>query len=298
MRPRSGPRRGARASGHRNFFAGSNRPGIGRDARSCLHRCANARSVLCGARNAGRPLAGSDRAAVRIAAGAGPAAGRRLDRLRQRIPRVWKSRLEARVAGSASDRDGGGAARGPAPAGGGRRRRGAGDAGLRARQGRLYEAGAGKPMSAVLKDVPELAPMREADLAHVLAIESAIYTHPWTLGNFADSLRAGYDCFTWRVNGELVGYFILMAAAGEAHLLNLSIASNHQRRGHGSALLHEAAALARRGGAKNMFLEVRPSNRAAQDLYSRFGFRKIAVRRDYYPAHFGREDALVFSLVL
>jgi ribosomal-protein-alanine N-acetyltransferase len=153
-------------------------------------------------------------------------------------------------------------------------------------------------MSAVLKDVPELAPMREADLAHVLAIESAIYTHPWTLGNFADSLRAGYDCFTWRVNGELVGYFILMAAAGEAHLLNLSIASNHQRRGHGSALLHEAAALARRGGAKNMFLEVRPSKRAAQDLYSRFGFRKIAVRRDYYPAHFGREDALVFSLVL
>jgi ribosomal-protein-alanine N-acetyltransferase len=158
-------------------------------------------------------------------------------------------------------------------------------------------------MSAVLKDVPELQPMREADLAEVLAIESAIYTHPWTLGNFADSLRAGYDCFTYRMNGgrssgELLGYFILMAAAGEAHLLNLSIAASHQRRGHGSALLHEVAALARRRGAKNMFLEVRPSNRGAQDLYSRFGFRKIAVRRDYYPAHVGREDALVFSLVL
>lgn len=153
-------------------------------------------------------------------------------------------------------------------------------------------------MSAVLKDVPELAPMRERDLADVLAIESAIYTHPWTLGNFADSLRAGYDCFTWRLNGDLVGYFILMAAAGEAHLLNLSVAASHQRRGHGSALLHEAAALARRRGAKNMFLEVRPSNRAAQELYSRFGFRKIAVRREYYPAAHGREDALVFSLVL
>jgi ribosomal-protein-alanine N-acetyltransferase len=153
-------------------------------------------------------------------------------------------------------------------------------------------------MSAVLKDVPELRAMREADLPEVLAIESAIYTHPWTLGNFADSLRAGYDCWTYRINGELAGYFILMAAAGEAHLLNLSIAARHQRRGHGSALLREATALARRRGAHNVFLEVRPSNRAAQDLYTRFGFRRIAVRRDYYPAEFGREDALVFSLVL
>jgi [ribosomal protein S18]-alanine N-acetyltransferase len=153
-------------------------------------------------------------------------------------------------------------------------------------------------MSAVLKDVPELEPMREADLTEVLAIENAIYTHPWTLGNFADSLRAGYDCRTWRVAGELVGYFVLMAAAGEAHLLNLSIAGRHQRRGHGSALLQETASLARSRGAKNMFLEVRPSNEQAQSLYLRFGFRKIAVRRDYYPAHFGREDALVFSLAL
>jgi ribosomal-protein-alanine N-acetyltransferase len=158
-------------------------------------------------------------------------------------------------------------------------------------------------MSAVLKDVPELQPMREEDLAEVLAIENAIYTHPWTLGNFADSLRAGYDCVTYRMNGrrssgELVGYFILMAAAGEAHLLNLSIAARHQRRGHGSALLVEAAAMARRRGAGNLFLEVRPSNQVAQKLYARFGFRKIAVRRDYYPAHFGREDALVYSLAL
>jgi [ribosomal protein S18]-alanine N-acetyltransferase len=153
-------------------------------------------------------------------------------------------------------------------------------------------------MSAVLKDVPELQAMRHEDLPQVLAIENGIYTHPWTLGNFADSIRAGYDCCTWRVNAELVGYFILMAAAGEAHLLNLSIAGHYQRRGHGSALLREATSLARRRGAKNVFLEVRPSNQAAQNLYTRFGFRKIAVRRDYYPAHFGREDALVFSLRL
>ena len=153
-------------------------------------------------------------------------------------------------------------------------------------------------MSAVLKNVPELLPMREQDLAEVMRIESAIYTHPWTHGNFADSIRAGYACRTWRVAGELVGYFVLMAAAGEAHLLNLSIAARHQRSGHGGALLAEAAALARSLGARSVFLEVRPSNRAAQTLYTRFGFRKIAVRKGYYPANPGREDALVLTLPL
>lgn len=163
-------------------------------------------------------------------------------------------------------------------------------------------------MSAVWKGKPErkseqhaaplLAPMGEQDLDEVLAIEGAIYSHPWTRGNFSDSLRAGYECKTWRVDGQLAGYFILMVAAGEAHLLNLSIAAQWQRNGHGSALLREAAALAGQLGATDLFLEVRPSNHAAQALYRRFGFRKVAVRRDYYPADSGREDALVLTLPL
>ena len=153
-------------------------------------------------------------------------------------------------------------------------------------------------MSAVLKNLPELGVMTDADLAEVVAVEQAIYTHPWSEGNFADSLRAGYECRSYRVQGELIGYFVLLAAAGEAHLLNLSIAEAHQRRGYGTALLNEATALARKLGAKDLFLEVRPSNRGAQELYYRYGFRKIAVRRDYYPARSGREDALVLSLAL
>ena len=153
-------------------------------------------------------------------------------------------------------------------------------------------------MSAVLKDPPRLAAMRDEDLDEVVAIENAIYSHPWTRGNFTDSLRAGYDCRTWRRDGELVGYFILMAAAGEAHLLNLSISARHHRNGHGRTLLREAIELARRRGARSLFLEVRPSNLAAQALYTRFGFRRIAVRRGYYPAQAGREDALVLTLPL
>jgi ribosomal-protein-alanine N-acetyltransferase len=140
--------------------------------------------------------------------------------------------------------------------------------------------------------------MGEDDLDEVVAVESVIYSHPWTRGNFADSLRAGYECRTLRLGHALVGYFVLMVAAGEAHLLNLSVSAEYQRNGHGSGLLREAAALARKLGARSLFLEVRPSNRGAQALYTRFGFRKIAVRRGYYPAHTGREDALVLTLAL
>lgn len=153
-------------------------------------------------------------------------------------------------------------------------------------------------MSAVLKEVPRLAAMTEADLDEVLAIERAVYTHPWTRGNFADSLRAAYACRTWRLSRELLGYFVLMVAAGEAHLLNLSVAAVHQRRGHGSALMREALRIAREQGARKIYLEVRPSNRAGQALYERFGFKRIALRRGYYPAQAGREDAWVLGCEL
>ena len=118
-------------------------------------------------------------------------------------------------------------------------------------------------MSAVLKDLPQLGAMRETDLAEVMRIEEAIYSHPWTRGNFADSLLAGYECRTWRLGSDLLGYFVLMVAAGEAHLLNLSVAPAWQRKGHGSALLREACAIARLRGARGIFLEVRPSNAGA-----------------------------------
>jgi ribosomal-protein-alanine N-acetyltransferase len=150
-------------------------------------------------------------------------------------------------------------------------------------------------MSAIPRPTAEFAPLTAADLDEVQSIEELIYSHPWTRGNFADSIRAGYCCRTRRFGGELIGYFVLAAAAGEAHLLNLSVAAGWQRRGHGAELLAEALRLAGEAGASRLFLEVRPSNFGAQGLYRRFGFRRIAVRRDYYPALSGREDALVLA---
>lgn len=150
-------------------------------------------------------------------------------------------------------------------------------------------------MSAVLEPVLELRPMTESDLPAVMAVENAIYAFPWTLGNFRDSLAAGYNCWIYARDGGLVGYAVLMTGADEAHLLNLSIASNCQGQGYGSLLLLRLCDLARRGSARRIFLEVRPSNAAGMRLYARHGFRMVGLRREYYPAPAGREDALVFS---
>jgi ribosomal-protein-alanine N-acetyltransferase len=153
-------------------------------------------------------------------------------------------------------------------------------------------------MSAVLKPKFELRPMSEADFPVVMAIETRIYAFPWTQGNFRDSLAAGYNCWIYLRDSELIGYAVLMHASDEAHLLNLSIAANCQRQGYGSLLLQGVCELARRDGARLLFLEVRPSNAAALRLYERHGFERIGLRRDYYPAPAGREDALIFSLPL
>ena len=157
-------------------------------------------------------------------------------------------------------------------------------------------------MSAVLKpasgSATHFSPMVETDLERVIAIERQIYEFPWTRGNFRDSLRAGYSCWAARAEGELIGYAVMMLAAGEAHLLNLSVAAGRQQRGHGRALLAHLIAVARGHGARMLFLEVRPSNAAGKRLYVGFGFEQIGVRRGYYPAHAGREDALVVALNL
>lgn len=137
--------------------------------------------------------------------------------------------------------------------------------------------------------------MTAADLDAVEAIEQSVYTHPWTRGNFADSLASGYHCWIMEQCGCVIGYAVTMIAAGEAHLLNLSIAADRQRRGLGSELLQFVLQLARDCAAGTVYLEVRASNQAGRALYARQGFAEIGIRRGYYPAHDGREDAVTME---
>jgi [ribosomal protein S18]-alanine N-acetyltransferase len=153
-------------------------------------------------------------------------------------------------------------------------------------------------MSARLDTLPRYRRMTGADLDAVAAIEQAAYPHPWSRGNFSDSLEAGYHCWVVECGGATVGYTVVMIAAGEAQLLNLTVGAPWQGQGVGRELINFALKLARDYGAQRMFLEVRPSNTAARALYASAGFSEIAVRRDYYPAGAGREDAIVLELSL
>jgi ribosomal-protein-alanine N-acetyltransferase len=153
-------------------------------------------------------------------------------------------------------------------------------------------------MSAQIDNVLRCARMDEAHLDGVAAIEQVVHVHPWTRGNFADSITAGYECWVAHQAGTLVGYGVLLVAAAEAHLLNLSVAPQWQRRGIGAELTRFFVSLARNQGAAKIYLEVRPSNTPARALYAANGFVEIGVRRGYYPAPEGREDALVMELSL
>ena len=139
-------------------------------------------------------------------------------------------------------------------------------------------------------------PMVFADIELVLAVEQKIYAFPWTRGNFSDSLSSGYSCWSLSSAQHLIGYGVLMIAAGEGHLLNLGIAADWQGKGLGRQLLHHLIEIARGDGVDMMFLEVRPSNTGAINLYLSEGFNEIGLRRNYYPAHGGREDAIVMGL--
>ena len=153
-------------------------------------------------------------------------------------------------------------------------------------------------MSAQLDTLPVYRRMVEADLDTVMTVENRVYTHPWTRGNFVDSLAAGHHCWIMELRGTVVGYGIASIAAAEAHLLNLSIAEEWQRRGLGADLLRFMLKLVQDYAAARVFLEVRPSNAAARALYRRAGFSEIGLRRGYYPSQPGREDAIVLERVL
>jgi ribosomal-protein-alanine N-acetyltransferase len=142
--------------------------------------------------------------------------------------------------------------------------------------------------------------MRVADLPEVEAAERVVYAHPWTLGNFKDSISSGYECWIARdTAGTLIGYFLLMLAPDEAHLLNITLVPALQGRGLGRRLLDQVCLIARRHAAAAVLLEVRPSNPHALSVYRHVGFRQIGIRKGYYPAaDERREDAIVMRLDL
>lgn len=153
-------------------------------------------------------------------------------------------------------------------------------------------------------------PMTVTDLDSVLAIESVSHIHPWTRGNFSDSLAAGHWAYCVRpqlsdaVKGSyldpeiLWAYCILFPAVDELHLLNITVSPKLRRLGIGVKMMNAIEGVAAQQNMPRIILEVRPSNESALKLYQRLGYEQIGIRKNYYPVDAAsglREDALVLA---
>lgn len=141
-------------------------------------------------------------------------------------------------------------------------------------------------------------PMSLADVAAVAVVERASYAFPWSEGVFRDCVRVGYFCRVIESAGEVAGYGIMSCGAGEAHILNICVRSDLRSGGVGRRLMMYLLERARELHMQDVFLEVRPSNTIAIRLYEHLGFTRVGLRKGYYQASGGREDALVYKLVL
>ncbi|MCE1250628.1 MAG: ribosomal protein S18-alanine N-acetyltransferase [Comamonadaceae bacterium] len=133
----------------------------------------------------------------------------------------------------------------------------------------------------------------------LLEVEQRAYSHPWSRGNFIDALASGYHCPLLWADSHLLGYTIAMRGVQEAHLLNITVAPAHQGQGWARVLLDHLALWARSEQAQCLWLEVRASNARALAVYTAHGYRRVGLRKRYYPAADGaREDAIVMQLPL
>jgi ribosomal-protein-alanine N-acetyltransferase len=136
-------------------------------------------------------------------------------------------------------------------------------------------------------------------LEEVLRVEQRAYALPWSRANFIDALHSGYQAQMLVADGFLLGYFVAMKGVDEVHLLNITVAPEYQGQGWSRVLLDALAIWARGQAAEWLWLEVRVNNLRALHVYEAHGYRRVGLRKDYYPAlHGKREDALVMSLRL
>jgi ribosomal-protein-alanine N-acetyltransferase len=140
--------------------------------------------------------------------------------------------------------------------------------------------------------------MHELDIPVVVAVERSSYQFPWSEGIFRDCLRVGYICRVIEVGSDIAGYGIMSIGAGEAHILNVCVRTEYRGRGLARRLLLYLLDRARNAGMYEAFLEVRPSNTTAARLYHALGFEQVGLRRGYYQATTGREDAAVLRRML
>lgn len=151
---------------------------------------------------------------------------------------------------------------------------------------------------AIIEDEVTVRRMRQEDVTGVILIEQAAYNYPWSEKIIRDCVRVGFQCWVIIRGADMLGFVISSVKEGECHILNLCVAPWARRCGYAKQLLSALLVVVRTKGAKTATLEVRKSNKGAQDLYLEFGFEHTGNRAEYYKDKNGREDALVLSRLL
>jgi ribosomal-protein-alanine N-acetyltransferase len=141
-----------------------------------------------------------------------------------------------------------------------------------------------------------VTPMRRRHVRSVLRIEQQVYPRPWSSSLFLSelALRSTRAYYVARVGRALVGYAGVMMTLDEAHVTTIAVDPRRHRSKIGTRLLLVLAREAIARGATMLTLEVRMSNDGAKDMYRRFGFGPVGVRKNYYQEV--NEDALVMSV--
>ena len=126
-------------------------------------------------------------------------------------------------------------------------------------------------------------------------IENRIHRNPWSKEQIKESFQNKNNLAIGTFNqDELIGYCFMLIAQTEAEILNIATDINFQRKGLGETLLKECFERLKSQKVKNLFLEVRQSNHAAKNLYSKIGFKTIGIRKNYYSDN---EDANMMQLI-
>lgn len=150
-------------------------------------------------------------------------------------------------------------------------------------------------MSAVLSDDLHIRPVLPEHIAEIHSIEQSAYDFPWTEGLLNDCLKGNYSFYALFRHGSVIAYGIMTCVLHESHILNLCVRPEYQGQGMGRMMLEYLLEKALKKQSRQVFLEVRQSNRVAQNLYESSGFNRLAERGGYYPNHTGREDAIIYA---
>ena len=132
------------------------------------------------------------------------------------------------------------------------------------------------------------------DLEQIVKIEKDTNEHPWSLNNFKSSLDAGNSSIVLKKENIILGYAFFSIVATDSHLLNIAVSKNYQGKGYGRKILEKVIRQSSVLGATVIFLEVRISNHKAINFYEKFGFKRDAIRYEYYEGT-PKEDALLMS---